>query len=136
MKGIRMEELSQIEVSFLLTSDEDYIDKITEKLNIIPTTVRKKESFRIKEFAHASWELSTGLEYSKAVSIQFDKIKQILNGKEELINLISQEYNLKAFFVVIIHAVKGDGPEVVLPSEIVKFAGRINAEIDFDLYYC
>ncbi len=29
----------------------------------------------------------------------------------------------------------GDGPEVVLPVEIVKFAGNINAEIDFDLYY-
>lgn len=28
-----MEEVSQIEVSFLLTSDEDYTDFITEKLN-------------------------------------------------------------------------------------------------------
>jgi aspartyl/asparaginyl-tRNA synthetase len=136
MKGMHMEELSQIEVSFLLTSDEDYIDIITEKLNIIPTKVRKKDSYKIKEFAHVSWELSTGLEYSRAVSIQFEKIKQILNGKEESINIISQEYNLDAFFIVTIHAVIGDGPEVVLPSEIVKFASHINAEIDFDLYYC
>ena len=131
-----MEELSQIEVSFLLTSDEDYIDNITQELNIIPTKVRKKDSYKIKEFAHVSWELSTGLEYSRAVSIQFDKIIRILKDKEELINLISQEYNLKAFFVVIIHAVIGDGPEVVLSNEIVKFASHINAEIDFDLYYC
>ena len=136
MKGMPMEELSQIEVSFLLISDEDYIDNITKRLNIIPTKVRKKDSYKIKEFAHVSWELGTGLEYSRAVSKQFDKIKQILSGKEELINIISREYNLEVIFVVTIHAEIGDGPEVVLPSEIVKFASHINAEIDFDLYYC
>ncbi|MDF2474383.1 MAG: hypothetical protein K0R21_2165 [Anaerocolumna sp.] len=130
-----MKELSQIEVSFLLTSNEDYIDNITEKLSIIPSKVRKKESYKVKEFARASWELSTGLVNSRAISTQFDTIKQILCGKEELINIISQEYNLEVFFIVTIHAVIGDGPEVVLPREIVKFASQINAEIDFDIYY-
>jgi hypothetical protein len=135
MKGLIMNALSQIEVSFLLTSNEDYIDNITEKLNIIPTKVRRKDSYKIKEFARASWELSTGLVDSRAVSIQFDTIKQLLSGKEELINVISQEYNLEVFLIVTIHAVIGDGPEVVLPREIVKFASQINAEIDFDIYY-
>lgn len=130
-----MKELSQIEVSFLLTSNEDYIDNITEKLSIIPSKVRKKESYKVKEFARASWELSTGLVNSRAISTQFDTIKQILCGKEEIINIISQEYNLEVFFIVTIHAVIGDGPEVVLPREIVKFASQINAEIDFDIYY-
>lgn len=130
-----MDKSSQIEVCFLMSGDEDNIESITEKLNITPTTVRKKASYKIKEFANDSWELSTGLEYSKAVSIQFNKIKKILKGKEELINLITKEFNLEVFFVVIIHAVIGDSPEVVLPSEIIKFASYLNAEIDFDIYY-
>ena len=51
MKGRSMEKMPQIKVCFILTSDNDNIDKITDKLSIMPTSVRKKDSFRVKEFA-------------------------------------------------------------------------------------
>lgn len=135
MKGRSMEKMPQIKVCFILTSDNDNIDKITDKLSIMPTSVRKKDSFRVKEFAHVSWELSTGLEACKAVSIQFNKIKQMLSGKEGIINTISKEFELKVIFIVIVHAEIGDGPEIVLTSEIINYASNINAEIGFDIYY-
>ena len=135
MKGRSMEKMPQIKVCFILTSDNDNIDKITDKLSIMPTSVRKKDSFRVKEFAYVSWELSTGLEVCKAVSIQFNKIKQMLSGKEGIINTISKEFELKVIFIVVVHAEIGDGPEIVLTSEIINYASNINAEIGFDIYY-
>lgn len=128
-------ELPQIEVSFLLISDDDNIDMITDKLKIIPSKIRKKESFKISEFAHTLWELSSGRENCKVVSWQFDKVLSMLLDKENIINNIMEEYNLEACFVVSVHAENGDGPEVILTREIIKFAGKINARIDFDLYY-
>ena len=40
-----MEKMPQIEVSFILSGDDDNIDNITDKLSIMPTSVRKKDSF-------------------------------------------------------------------------------------------
>jgi hypothetical protein len=54
-----MDLLPLIEISFLLTSDEDYIDKISETLNINPSKTRRKDDFKLQEFAHTMWELST-----------------------------------------------------------------------------
>lgn len=130
-----MELLPQIEVSFLLISDDDNIDVITNRLKIVPSKIRKKESFKIKEFAHTLWELSSGRENCKVVSWQFDKVLSMLLGKEDIINDIMNDYNLEACFVVSVHAENGDGPEVTLTKEIIKFVGKIDATIDFDLYY-
>lgn len=130
-----MDLLPQIEVSLLLTSDEDYIDKISETLYINPSRTRRKEDFKLQEFAHTMWELSTGKEISKAIVNQFNKLLSVLNGKEEIIKELMLNYNIKTNFVVSIHAENGDGPEIILTNDVIKFAGKIDAEIDFDIYY-
>jgi hypothetical protein len=130
-----MDSLPQIEVSFLLTSDEDYIDKISDAISINPSRIRRKEDFKLQEFAHTMWEISSGKEKSKAVDNQFKKLLSVLIGKEDIIKELMINYNIKSSFVICIHAENGDGPEIVLTSEIIKFAGKIDAEIDFDIYY-
>lgn len=130
-----MDLLPQIEVSFLLTSDQNYIDKISETLNINPSKTRRKEDFKLQEFAHTMWEFSTGKELSKAIVNQFKKLLSVLNGKEELIKELMLNYNIKSNFIVSIHAENGNGPEIILTNDVIKFAGKIDAEIDFDIYY-
>ena len=131
-----MELLPQIEVSFLLISEnDDDIDVITNTLNIVPSKIRKKGSYKIQKFAHATWELSSGRQNCKVVSWQFNKVMSMLLDKEDIISTIMNDYNLKACFVVSIHAENGDGPEVTFTKEIIKFVGKIDATIDFDLYY-
>lgn len=130
-----MHVLPKIEVSFLLIGDEDNIDAITNRLNILPSKIRKKDSFKLMEFAQTLWELSSGSENCKVVSWQFDKVLSQLFEKEDIIYSIMKDYNLESCFVVSVHAENGDGPEVSLTKEIIKFAGKIDARIDFDLYY-
>lgn len=130
-----MKNLPQIKVTFLLISDEDYTQIITDTLGIVPSRVRKKDSFRIKEFACTSWELTTGKEKSRAIEYQFIKILDQLKGKEAKIKELMGKYNIESDFVVVIHAKSTDGPEVNLPKEVISFAAKIKAEIGFDLYY-
>ncbi len=130
-----MDLLPQIEVSFLLTSDEDYIDKISDTLSINPSKTRRKESFKLQEFAHTMWEFSSGKENSKAIVNQFNKLLIVLKDKEDRIKELMKNNNIKSYFVVSIHAENGDGPEITLTREIIKFAEKIDAEIDFDIYY-
>lgn len=130
-----MELLPQIEVSFLLTSDEDYIDKISEALNVKPSNTRRKESFKLQEFAHTMWELSSGKDSCKAVYIQFNKLLAVLNGKEDRINELMKNYKIESNFVICIHAEDGNGPEISITREIIKFAEKINAEIDFEFIF-
>lgn len=130
-----MDLLPQIEVSFLLTSNNDDIDMITEALNINPSKTRRKEEFKFQEFAHTIWELSTGKETSRAIDYQFKKLLSIINGKEEIIKELMIKNNIESYFIVIIHAENGDGPEIILTNDVIKFAGKIDAEIHFDIYY-
>ena len=128
--------LPQIEVSFLLNNDdEDCIDMISSTLNIEPSAIRKKDSFIYQEFAHNMWKFSSGKMHCKAVSIPFIKVVNLLKEKEEAIIKLMENYGVESQFVVSIHAENGDGPEVSLTKEIIRFANNINAEIDFDLYY-
>lgn len=128
--------LPEIEVSFLLNNDEeDYTEIISSSLNIEPSKIRKKDSFEHQEFAHNMWELSSGKVHCKAISIPFSKVLALLIGKEEVIKKIMKENNIRSKFVVVLHAEIGDGPEVSLTRDIIRFADSVDAEIDFDLYY-
>ncbi|WP_333638464.1 DUF4279 domain-containing protein [Tissierella praeacuta] len=129
-----MEVLPKIRVSFYMTGDEFDIEDITRKMNIIPTKTRQKEDFPVKEFAHTEWVLDTEKESCKVVSWQFEKILERLHDKQEIINQICKEKDIKVGFVVTVFMENGDGPEFVLTKEIISFLASINAEIGFDLY--
>ncbi|MCV42291.1 DUF4279 domain-containing protein [Listeria monocytogenes] len=57
-----------------------------------------------------------------------------LQGKENIINSLCNDLNLKAIFTVVINMENGDGPELVLTKEIISFISSINAEVGFDIY--
>lgn len=129
-----MEILPQVRVSFFFSGDEFDIDDITKKMNITPATTRKKKDFPISEFAHTEWVLDTKKENCKAVSLQFEKLLNLLEGKEIIINQICNDYNIATGFLIDIWMKNGDKPEMVLTKEIVSFLASINAEVGIDLY--
>jgi len=59
--------------------------QVPQKLDLTPTETRRKEGFKIPEFAETEWCISTGFEESKNVMIQFQKIMDLLTGKETTI---------------------------------------------------
>lgn len=129
-----MSNLPNIKVSFFFAGDEFDLTEVTNQMQLTPTETREKESFPVQEFAQTTWELSTKRERCHVVSLQFEKLIQVLAGKEKEINQICSSYGLSVSFVVTIWMNKDDNPEIVLEKEIVSFAASINAEIGFDLY--
>ena len=129
-----MDNMPRISVSFCLSADLFDLDYVTKTLGIQPTAARTRDSFRIKEVAHTEWYIAIVKENCFAVSIPFGEMVHLLENKIEAINRLRSELNLEVIFVIVIHMKDGDGPEVVLPREIVSFAASINAEIAFDLY--
>ena len=49
-----------IKVSLVISTDDNYADVITKSLGTVPTKIRDKDTFKIKEFAHCEWIYSTG----------------------------------------------------------------------------
>lgn len=129
-----MEILPQIRVSFFFSGDEFDIEDITKKMNLTSTKTRKKKDFPINEFAHTEWILDTEKESCKAVSLQFEKLIKLLNGKEIVIKQICNDYNIMAEFLIDIWMENGDKPEIILTKEIISFLASINAEVSFDLF--
>ena len=129
-----MEILPQIKVSFFFSGDEFDIDEVTEKLKINPTTTRKKEDFPIKQLAHTLWSLDTEKESCNTVSIQFEKLMELLRGKETLIKLICSNYKINAEFIVDIWMNNGDKPEMFITKDIFSFIASIKAAKGFDLF--
>lgn len=122
-------------MSFILTGKENYLSEITKALAIEPSRIKKKEEFRVAEYASFMWEFTTGKQHSKSVDFQSEELLKLFRGKEEVIVKLVNSYNLKPDLVVIIHAEIGDGPEINLSKEIIKFAAEIEAEIGFDVYF-
>mgnify|MGYP001061512478 FL=1 len=65
-----MNKLPQIEISFLLTGQEDFLQEITDALLIKPSRIRRKQDYKYQEFADFMWELTTGKQESKSVDYQ------------------------------------------------------------------
>lgn len=130
-----MKCLPQIEVAFILSSDEDYIEKISVTLDITPSKTRKRNDFKFQELASNEWWLTSGKKHSRAIDYQFVKVIEQLKDKEIKIKELVEKYNVKSRFNVSIHAKDGDGPEVFLTKEVVSFVAKIDAEILFSLYY-
>lgn len=129
-----MEILPQVRVSFFFSGDEFDIEDINKKMNITSTKTRKKKDFPIIEFAHTEWVLDTEKESCKAVSLQFEKIIKMLEGKEIVIMQICSDYNITAGFLIDIWMENGNKPEIVLTKEIISFLASINAEVSFDFF--
>ena len=130
--------MPSIKVTLYLGADEVDLDVVTQRLGIVPTETRTKDSFPLQSiitgFAKNIWSIGIIEENCIAVSIPFERMLEILKGKEAQINGLRNEYGFDASFVVVIHMKDGDSPEVVLPREVITFTAAIDAEIGFDLY--
>ncbi len=87
------------------------------------------------KYRHSGWEYSVERFGEKSIEEVFSALKltllPVLNQLRHLIDC----YNLEVQFVCVIEAVDGDGPEVILESDAMKFIADLNARLCFDLYY-
>ena len=130
--------LPKIKINFYLAGDDVDLGDLSEKLNLQPTRVRKKNEWPqasiLAGIAQDVWELQMEKEECKAVSIQLDKLQKRLISKVEIIKELSSQYRLESSVTVVIEMEAGGGPEMVLSKENIVFLSLLNAEIGFDLY--
>ena len=124
-----------INVSLVISTDDNHVDSITDNLGVAPTKIRDKDSFPIKELAHYEWIYSTGNLKVRSLSDAVIPILHVFNEKRAVIKHLLDEINGKCNIVIVISAFSTDGPEVVLENDLISFANDIKAEIGFDLYY-
>ena len=118
---------------------EDFdLDVVTDTLGIKPTRARKKSEFPQPSIdsgiAGTHWSYKVREEYCDDISIPFDKILNVFNGKASIINKLCKDMNLYTFFSVIIHVKTGNRPLNDISKEALSFVASINATIGFDLY--
>ncbi|MCL2081843.1 MAG: DUF4279 domain-containing protein [Oscillospiraceae bacterium] len=126
--------IPSIKITFYLAGKDFDLERATQKIGIIPTRTRTRDSFPLGTLAYTTWEICVEKKRCAAVSILFEELVDILSGKSEILCELCKEYDLETNFEVVIHMQDGDSPEVVLSRKILFFATSINAEIGFDLY--
>jgi hypothetical protein len=144
MEGERgMDKLPTIEIVFCLTGDEFLEKDISNKLGITPDEFRTRENWPdaiknnkdLPDYLRPRTVWSIGVKgHDYAVSNQFEKMMNLLKGKERIINEIEKKLSLIPMFTIVIHMNVGGGPEMLLPKEVINFVSLLNAEIGFDIY--
>ena len=128
-----------IKVTLYMTANEFDFKEVTHRLGVTPTTTKRRDSFPPKSItagtAKTIWALAVEERNCIAVAILFERMIELLRGKEALICEICNDYGLETRFEVVVHMQGEDAPEMVLHREVVSFAAAINADIGFDLYY-
>lgn len=136
--------IPKIRAKFGLESKDFSIDYVSHELGIQPDWSRTFDGWpdvitnnpNLPEDLkpRTIWSMQTTKDECWAVEIQLVKLINRLDGKVDIIQKLSRELNLQAYFVVVVDMLVGDHPEMVLSKEIVAFMSSVNAEISFDMY--
>jgi hypothetical protein len=132
--------MANVEISICFTTYDDNFNfiKLTEALDIMPSKVRKRLDFPAQSInsgiATNEWVMSIRKENCSSVSEILDQVQQIFNNKEYLIIELCKRYDLSITVSIVIDMEEGNGPEIVLSKENIKFLSNIDAEVGFDVY--
>lgn len=139
-------EKTNVKVYFSAKADEFSIEHFTNVLGIKPIrTYIKGEAIKrppnpnvISRGTHyrqyTSWELGTDYEQSYDISEQLDFVLNQLEGKEEQLNQLRENYDLAYRFTIVIQIENNEKPAMYLDRRFIHFTDSIGADVDFDLY--
>jgi len=116
--------------------DAEYFDtkKVTEELNIEPTSVRRKKEPVPKS---TSWEYRIDAGNEIDLITYLEKLIDIFEPKIELINGLKSKYDLTTriqFVIDIDINPESSTPYFGLNKRTVEFLANTGTEVDFDLY--
>ncbi|WP_421503010.1 DUF4279 domain-containing protein [Enterococcus faecalis] len=137
-------KLPIIEISLVLSSRTMETTKITDLLQIDPTTERSIDDWPdvIKNNTNLSEELKPRNEWNwttkfqKCISVNEALLELInqFNKSITKINEISEEFSIEKLVTVLVHAKSFNMPEIGLEINTIEFLNRIKAPIYFDIY--
>ena len=130
--------MAKVQVRLYLTGDSVPFEYLTEQLDVLPFSTRKKQNWPrpsiLAGVAVDTWGYQTIKENTLSISTQLDKVEQIFAKKVETIRALLKRYSLRCNIVILVEAECGNLPEMVLSEENISFLAAIKAELGFDLY--
>lgn len=88
------------------------------------------------EYRRSCWSYNiTEVFGGKSIENAFAEVKSVLIPISDQLKSLIRRYDLEIEFVCVIEAEEGDGPEVILEPESMRFIADLNARLCFDLYY-
>lgn len=139
-----MDKFPYVEVNFVIEGRKLNLEQLTEKLKITPTItrgiddwpqiVKDNKSLPEKLWPRYVWGICCEERPCKKLETPINKLISKLEGKEQTIIEICKKYGLKKCVVIVIHADSMSLPELVFPSYIVSYFGKLEVEVSFDMY--
>lgn len=111
--------------------------EISRELGLLPTRTWNLEDcvYLPDELRHSGWEYFVERFGVKSIEEVFATLRAELMPVLEPLKRLINRYDLDVQFVCVIKAFEGDGPEVILEADSMKFIADLNARLCFDLYY-
>lgn len=127
----------RIRFYFAIYSDTLAPEVISDRLGVEPTTVSHKGEMWGKRsgrvYPHHVWRLSSEFEEALDIDVQIAAVlPKLIPVKSQLIEILRENETEAVFHAVI--ETYGSTPALHLDQELIRFAGDLGAEFDFDLY--
>jgi len=109
---------------------------VTKKLEMTPDIIHKKgemlKNNRMRK--NGSWGIIQEFEESYDISIQLNKLIELVKGKEDKIREIKEYYDGIIIVSVVIEVENSEVPGIVIENRISALMAKLGAEIDIDIY--
>lgn len=126
-----------VNVELVIFGDSFEVQYITETLRISPTDKWEKGDF-VREpniiRDHTCWTVGIGHQESFDIENQSMNLLSIVGHKSSELLKLQTELKIESLILYTIYVYNGERPSMSLGNEIINFASKINAHIDFDLY--
>lgn len=127
---------------FLLSGNDDsLLDVVTERLGLQPTKTckvgeRVKPNHPINQLVHSNTGWYFEIETKKSLDTEdvLRPLLELFQTKTDTINQLKEELNLDVHLELIIQIYDGYTPALVIYPEFSKFAAKIDAFLDVDMY--
>lgn len=126
----------EVMIDFWLAGDSLDFDEATNVVGVEPTEIRKKEDFKIPEFAERTWSYSHGYEKTQDIEEQFQQIYSLIYKRCPMIRNFCIRHHVEVGLCIVIKSIDDSLPVMVIPSYFSTMAAQLNADIHFDIYCC
>ena len=92
----------KVMVDFNLWGEFIDFDEFNRLLHVEPTKTKKKAEYKVSEYAHDTWELSSGYVETMAISVPFEALTSQLSREINQINCLKEKYCLHSNLIAVI----------------------------------
>ncbi|MGE7918300.1 DUF4279 domain-containing protein [Viridibacillus sp. NPDC093762] len=129
---------TNIRVTFSIYGEKMSLTDITDKLNLEPDEYYKKndpiKTNPVIKKKEDCWCLDKGAQETLNLNEPLNELLELIREKDNELIEIKRLYNANVKFDIVIIIEDEELPAVYLEQEIIQFAGKICADIDFDMY--